>query len=134
MIYPLVEYAHKIGKNTAEFTASDMAKFTVWWMKNPQRQDILKAIQTQQKRATKIGERLMKNRIADQSMIDDGEAVEAQEEAQQEESEVLCSLELTKVDIDALLFSISRTFEDYDMEGHEYGDSLSGLKEGLMGV
>lgn len=124
MIYPLVEYAHKIGKNTAEFTASDMAKFTVWWMKNPQRQDILKAIQTQQKRATKIGERLMKNRIEDQNTVEEVE----------QESEVLCSLELTKVDIDALLFSISRTFEDYDMEGHEYGASLSGLKEGLKGV
>lgn len=31
--FPIVEYAHIIGKNTAEFTMFDMMGFMNWWMK-----------------------------------------------------------------------------------------------------
>jgi hypothetical protein len=37
---PIVEYAHMIGKNTAELTAGDMSKFTKWWMEQPIREDL----------------------------------------------------------------------------------------------
>ena len=30
--YPIVEYSHMIGKNTADFTVTDLVKFTKWWV------------------------------------------------------------------------------------------------------
>jgi hypothetical protein len=39
--FPIIEYAHKIGKNTSELTATDMIKFTKWWIKQPIRDDIV---------------------------------------------------------------------------------------------
>jgi hypothetical protein len=31
-VYPIVEYARLIGKNTADFTVMDMEKFMKWYM------------------------------------------------------------------------------------------------------
>lgn len=51
-----------------------------------------------------------------------------------EGEEVVCSMELTKLDLQALLFIIDRAFADYEMDGHEYGNSLKELREGLRGI
>lgn len=38
-IYPIVQYARLVGKNTAEFTAYDMTKFTKWFLKHHKSQE-----------------------------------------------------------------------------------------------
>jgi len=152
-LYPLIEYAHKIGKNTAELTAVDMANFMKWYMKQPPRKDLMEGTAAQRKtynqdvaamkqwreeekmgkHVTKKYEEAQTSRLAErgiESPINDGE----EEIIIHPENEIACSMELTKKDIAALLFSISRTFEDYEMEGHEYGVSLIQLKEGLEGI
>ena len=91
MIYPMVEYAKSINKNTADLTSSDMVNFTKWWMKQPQREDIIMAIKAQQKRATQVGKYLQTIKQEDNIM-----------ENEQTENEVVCTMELTKADVDAL--------------------------------
>lgn len=54
MIYPIVEYAHKIGKNTAEFTTMDMVRFQEWWVKYPKKEVVTAAIKKQLKRVVAI--------------------------------------------------------------------------------
>lgn len=151
-MYPIVEYAHKVGKNTSEFTAVDMANFMKWWMKQPNRIEVENQIKKQLGRSQQIHKQQQKNREEDkmakhttasfqkaqtsrlaergiESPINNGE-----EEIIIHDEEVVCSMELTKGDVLALLFSIHRTFADYEMDGHEYGASLTTLKEGLEGV
>lgn len=154
MLYPIVQYAHKIGKNTADLTTMDMVHFTKWWVSQPQSVEVLQAMKAQQQRAAKIGKELQLNRKEDnmakhtttsyknaqtsrlaergiESPINDGQ----EEIVMHGEEEVICSMELTKADVAALLFSISRTFEDYNMaEDHPHTISLSSLKEGLEGI
>jgi hypothetical protein len=130
--FPLVEYAKKIGKNTAEFTIKDLTAFMKWWLKQQPREDLLKmasnykqdlaAMQAFRKRESEeeVEETVKGNVVADSVVV--GE-------------EVVCSMELTRADVEALLFSISRTFADYEMEeDHPHTISLTGLQEGLKGV
>lgn len=50
-------------------------------------------------------------------------------------TEIVCDMGLTQTDVEALLFSITRTFEDYDVEATPmYAKSLTQLKEGLEGI
>jgi hypothetical protein len=135
--FPLIEYAQSIGKNTAEFNLKDFAGYMKWWLKQKPREDILKmganykqdlaAMQKFRAEAT-VGK-------VDPSQMEDGEAQEISEVVMEEETEVMCSMELTKQDVEALLFSIERTFSDYNMEAeHPHTISLAGLKKGLEGV
>jgi hypothetical protein len=167
-VYPIVEYAHKIGKNTAEFTVNDLAAFMKWWLKQPQRRDILEATAAQRKvyeadvaamkqwrEDQKMGKNSgkMKNAatsrlpkqfndelVGDSEIMDMTDVEEVVEGDFAADSvvvgeEVVCSMELTRADVDALLFSISRTFEDYQMEEyHPHTISLTQLKEGLEGI
>jgi hypothetical protein len=162
-IYPIVEYARKIGKNTAEFTTIDMVNFTRWWMKQPQRGELLEATAEQRKiyhqdvaamkqwrEDQKMGKNTQKTKDAATSRLpkgmtdkermieedlQDGEVVDMDEVVEEASAEVVCTMELTKQDVEALLFSISRTFEDYEMEeDHPHTISLLSLKEGLEGV
>lgn len=129
-LYPIVVYAQKIGKNTAELTTMDMVNFTKWWIKQQPRKDVLNMAK---KYTTKSFQAAQTSRLAEQgieSPINDG-----QEEIIVHEEEIVCTMELTKVDVAALLFSIHRTFADYKMnEDHEYTASLKSLQEGLEGV
>lgn len=160
MLYPIVEYAHKIGKNTADLTASDMVKFMLWWMKQSPRKDLLKVTPKQREVYNKDvaamnkwrgeGDMAKNNKYNDamtsraqgqlndelvgDSEIMDNEEVVSEEVVSETSEAVICSMELTKIDVDALLFAISIVLEDYEMTEHEYGVSLSSLKEGLMGV
>jgi len=145
----IIEYAHKIGKNTAEFTVNDLVAFMKIWMKKgvsavtPEQRkvynkDVLamrvwREKEKMAKHTTKKFEEAHISRLAElgiESPINDGE----EEIVIHKDSEVVCSMELTKVDVEALLFSIRRIFEDYEMEKHKYGVSLMSLKEGLEGV
>lgn len=150
-LYPIVLYARKIGKNTAEFTAADMANFMKWWMKQPMREDMVKKLKERQKRATRVGQYVQQekamakkhttasfqaaqtSRLAErgiESPINDGE----EEIVIHEDTEIVADMGLTRTDVAALLFAINMVFQDYEMEGHEYGASLLSLKEGLEGV
>ncbi len=153
-MYPIVEYAHKIGKSTVDFTVNDLGNFMKWWAKQPGREEILNEIQQQQHRAEAIHiqsqqerkydsmtrrhttasfQAAQTNRLAErgiESPINDGK-----EEIVIHEDEVICSMELTQTDVQALLFSIRRTFEGYEMgSSHPYTISLSQLKDGLEGI
>ena len=152
--YPIVKFARELKKNTAELTTMDLVRFTNKWIKEPSSIILLQAVKAQQQRAAKIGKELQLNRKEDnmakhtttsyknaqtsrlaergiESPINDGQ----EEIVMHGEEEVICSMELTKADVAALLFSISRTFEDYNMaEDHPHTISLSSLKEGLEGI
>jgi hypothetical protein len=87
--------------------------------------------------------RLTPDQIEEVEYVEEGEGVVEEINMEQElqaindkiaENDIVCTMELTKGDVEALLFSISRTFEDYEMEGHEYQTSLESLKVGLEGV
>jgi phosphosulfolactate synthase (CoM biosynthesis protein A) len=127
--FPLVEYAQKIGKNTAELTAADMAKYMLWWMKQQPRKDILQMAKSY---TTKKYKDAQTSRLAEQgieSPINDGE-----EEIVIHADETVCEMGLTKVDVDALLWALNEIFKEYDIEGTPYEASLKGLQEALKGV
>lgn len=152
--YPIVEYAHKIGKNTSEFTTKDLDAYMKWWMKQKPRRDILEGTPAQKATYKKDVENMNKFRAAQTSRLpksladpisyeEDAVVEEMQEEVAQGKfaadsvvvgEEMVCSMELTRLDVEALKFVLGRIFEDYEMEGHEYGASLSSLKESLEGV
>jgi len=128
-MYPIVEYAHKIGKNTTEFTTIDMVNFTKWWMKQPIKEGL---VNMAKKYTTKKFQEAQTSRLAEQgieSPINNGE----EEIVIHGEDEVVCSMELTKKDVKALLWAIDAAMNDYNVEG-EMGVSLTSLKEGLEGV
>jgi hypothetical protein len=153
MVYPIVQYAHIIGKNTAEFTVKDLTGFMKWWLTQPIRKDIVEATEAQRKvyeedvrrtklwkedqkvrkHTTKKYEEAQTSRLAErgiESPIND----EEEEIIIHPENEVVCEIGLTKTDIMALLFSIKRTYADYDVEGTEYDASLKSILEVLEGV
>ena len=144
--YPIVEYAQQIGKNTAELTVNDLCAFMKWWMKQKPRKDLLEGTDEQRKQYNKDVAAMKKFRAAqqsrlpvnlnDQELIDDGMAVEMQLRVDEEGKceEIVCSMELTALDVKALLFAIARVCADYEMAGHEFEPSLQSLQEGLEGV
>ena len=142
--FPLIEYAQKIQKNTAEFTLKDFAGYMKWWLKQQPRKDLinmksnykqdLAAMQKYRKEQAEATENGIRRRRlyepVEVDIIQDEEAEETEEVSE----DVVCTMGLTKEDVTALLFAISRVFEDYEMSGHKYGASLAGIKEGLEGV
>jgi hypothetical protein len=154
--FPLIEYAQKIGKNTADFTVKDMINFTKEWVRQEIREDLVKMTPEQreeynrdivnmkqwrgeqgmsknsQKMKDAATSRLSVN-LNDQELIDDGMAIEAQEESEQE-NEVVCEIGLTKTDIEALLWALHEIFENYDLTGTVHDLALKGLQEALEGV
>ena len=127
--YPIIEYSHKIGKNTADFTLKDFALYMKWWLKEEPRKDIMEGTEAQRKTYKKDVED-MKQWRENEAMAKDNV-----EEVGSEGEEVVCSMELTRTDIEALIFSIERTFADYEMEeDNVYTISLKGTLEGLQGA
>lgn len=114
--FPIVEYAHKIDKNTADFTVNDLVAFMKWWTKQPVRKDILAMKQEYQK---SVGKKVNKPEVE-----------EAQEE-QKAEGEVVAELGLTQLDVDALKWALGVIIEEYDMSESGYGQPLVDLKESL---
>lgn len=167
---PIIEYAHKIGKNTAEFTVKDLVGFMKWWMKQPPRKDLMEATPAQiatykadvakvqkyfkEQKMSKTSQynnamrsrlgnrnepsaRLTSNQVVDVEQADDSVAMEMSEEMMAEEvvsEETVCSMELTKTDVEALLWAINEIFENYELAGTVHEKSLKDLQEGLSGV
>jgi hypothetical protein len=134
IVYPLVEYAQKIQKNTAELTTADMVAFMKWYMMQPQRKDLLMA----KSYATKKFQDAHTGRLAEQgieSPINDGE----EEIVIHKDNEIVCDMGLTKMDVTALKWALERIFADYELTNDTnddggYGMSLQSLKEALEGV
>ena len=128
--YPLIEFARSIQKNTAEFTLGDFAKYMKWWMKQPQRKDLL----AMSKKYTDA----IKSRVpVDVEQVDDSIADEEREKYQEhgDIDAVVAELQLTQTDVDALLWGITQLLEQYDFSQMiEIGVSLVSMKEGLEGV
>jgi hypothetical protein len=165
-MYPLVEFAHTIGKNTQELTTNDMVNFMKWWMKQPdkiEREDAIlqqlgrvKEIHNQSQTEKKENKMSKKHNLAafqnaqrsrlspehvqeieqDQiaAELGEGSEVDEQEVVLEQAGENIANMELTRLDVDALLFAINTIFSDYDMTGHDYEASLLSLKEGLDGL
>lgn len=165
---PIIEYARKIGKSTAEFTVKDLTEFMKWWFKQPPRKDLMEATPEQRKtyeedckkvqkffkeqrivQARKpVGaqverilgmskqqryERAVKSRLTSEQVVDIDQ-VEFEEEVEVQSDAIVCSMELTKVDVEALLWAINEIFENYDLTGTVHDLSLKSVQEGLMGV
>ena len=123
-MYPIIEYAHKIGKNTAEFTASDMSRYTAWWIKQPVREDLMSKKSGSYNKA-------MESRIpVDVEQIDDGEVQELAEQVVSDE--IVADMGLTQIEVDALSWGITELLRTYDFsEMLEVGEALTKLGQEL---
>jgi len=130
--YPLIEFAHKIKKNTAEFSTKDLAAFMKWWMKQPQRKDL---VSMAKKYTAKSYQDAQTSRLAElgiESPINDGK-----EEIVIHTKEIVCSMELTRHDVDALMWALKCVLVDYSFEDAKNSiieTSLKSLLDGLEGV
>lgn len=121
---PMVEYAHKIGKNTAEFTTSDMVKYTEWWLKQPIRKDLLNMKKV----------RLAMGEESHKAASHKAASHEGENEGKNEGTEIVASMDLKRKDVEALLFALDTIFTEYNMDEHEYAESLTEIRDGLQGV
>lgn len=123
--FPIIEYAHKIKKNTAEFTVNDLVAFMKWWVKQPVRKDIL-AMKNEyvNKQKNKMGSNKVHQDI-------DNIVEPPEEEQEQEQSAVVAEIGFTQLDIDAMKWALAQIFENYDLTDSAYETPLTELKESL---
>jgi hypothetical protein len=138
MHIPIIEYAHKIGNNTKDFTVNDMVKFTKWWMKQPVREDLLKMGKIKYSPKAKptviVAEDVNEEEMGFEDVDEVQEEVQVEEETsgeEQVEEEVALQIGLSAQDVEALKWAINQVCEDYDMSEHEYGIVLNNIKEVL---
>lgn len=118
MPYPMVVYAHKIGKNTADFTTSDMVNFTRWWMKQPLDKEFMMSAN--------------KNTYKKNNISEEAEQFKKAMDEVATEQEVVVEIGLTQQDINALVWGINELLTDYNFSGmQEVGESLINLGEVL---
>lgn len=128
--FPIVEYARKIGKNTAEFTAVDLSNFMKWWMKQPLRKDLVMK-NTFKQQGVITGRKTFQT--MEEAGIEEVEELTEEHEAEEAASnEVVVELGLTKKDIQALVWGLGELLNTYDFhEFSEVGESLTNLKTSL---
>lgn len=122
-LYPIVEYARLIGKNTAEFTASDMSRFMDW------------CLAKHKKGGKKMNYEQWKNNKKNQpsKTVQIEEEVEVQD--QEEQQEIVCEFGLTAGDVEALKWGLTELLTAYDFsELEDIGSSLQSIKEVLDGI
>lgn len=123
-MYPIVEYAHKIGKNTAEFTASDMSRYTAWWIKQPVREDLM----SKKSKGYNAAMRSQLSGIPEKYLEQPDEGV-IERVAQ---DEIVADMGLTQIEVDALSWGITELLETYDFsEMLEVGEALIKLGQEL---
>jgi len=123
IVYPIVKYARMIKKNTAEFTANDMAKFMKWWVKQPTDKGVLamgRTIKAQSKKEITVDKgngksrtKVTLNELKDVDMSD----VEMESNEEQVVEEAVLDLALTQQDIDALIWGIETLLREFTYEG-----------------
>ena len=127
--YPIVEYAHLIHKNTAEFTVKDLAGFMRWWVGQPERKDLLNM---SRKYDAAMKSRLTSEQVADIEQADDAIAEDMLQQMGEDECQIICEMGLTQVDIDALLWALNVVNGEYALLIDDpMGNSLLNLKESL---
>lgn len=102
--FPIIEYARKIGKSTAEFTVNDLGAYMKWWMKQPIRKDIL-AMKLQYDN---------KKRMEAVQAEEQEEVVEIVEHG--DEDAIVTGLELTQLEVDGLIWAIETALTDYTVD------------------
>lgn len=138
--YPIIEYAQKIGKNTAEFTTKDLSAFMKWYMTQKPRKDLLTVTPEQRKGYEKDLKAMNKFRDAQTSRLPAdliGRNIEEDREEDREEvvdNEIVVELGLTRIDIDALLWALNEIFENYELTGTPHNRALLDLQESLKGI
>lgn len=111
----LIKYAHKIEKNTAEFTVNDLATFTKGWV-----QQMTPAQRAEFNKDVKAMAAWRANA-----------KVEAPVEEAEVEAEVVVEIGFTQADVNALYWALSTIFETYELEGSVHDEPLKGLVNGL---
>ena len=124
-MYPIIEYAHSINKNTAEFTLKDFAGYMKWWMKQPIREDLMS-------KARKYND-AMKSRV--ELTINDMAEVTVEQLVGVQSDEVVADMGLTQTEVDALSWGITQLLGIFDFGDDEemlkIGDSLTKLGQEL---
>jgi hypothetical protein len=126
----LIEYAHKIGKNTADFTVNDLAAFMKEWMRQPTKQEIAKMTPQQRAEYNKdvANMKKWKEEEAEQKALKAAVEVVHDEETA---PEVVAEMGLTQKDVNALVWALEQIFENYDLTDTEQEASLTELHNGL---
>ena len=138
--YPIIEYAHKIGKNTTEFTLKDFAGFMKWWLKLPIWRGLVEGTPEQKEQYKRDleamnkwrkDETVNKNQKYQQAM--QSRCIQPPDEVVEEvESEIVAELGLTQQDVDALAWGIKTLLETFDFsELSEVEESLTNLGQAL---
>ena len=110
-MYPIIEYAHSINKNTAEFTLKDFAGYMKWWMKQPVREDLMNKKSGSYNRA-------MESRALVELTTYDIETVIIGDE-------IVADMGLTQTEVDALSWGITQLLGIFD-----FGDDEEMLRIG----
>ena len=119
-MYPIIEYAHSINKNTAEFTLKDFAGFMKWWMKQPVREDLM---------SKKSGSytKAMESRTVELTTEDIETVIIG--------DEIVADMGLTQTEVDALSWGITQLLGIFDFGDDEemlrIGDALTKLGQEL---
>lgn len=115
-MYSIVEFAHMIGMNTADFGIKEMSAYTKWWMKQPVREDI---VGKQQSYKAAMQSRAL-------------EHYDPEQVSEDEEIRIVADMGLTQQDIDALEWGIRQLLEMFDFsELPEHESSLKKLGDEL---
>lgn len=134
-MYPIVQYAKMIGKNTAEFTASDMARFTIWWMgqdmkKYQSEQDFRIARQQEEYEVITMDEFIQKNNKQTQNKLE--QKVQQEIAVKKKDTTIVCEMGLTKQEVDSVKWVFKCWLQQYKKhEYSEYRESIEGLMEAL---
>lgn len=128
MVYPIVEYAHKIGKNTADFTSMDMMRFNAWWMKQPRKGVVEAEIKQRLKRVVAIHERIkqgdvvmgktiksVKLQAAQKSRLSSNQVVDVEQAEEDVEYEVVEMGGEGEIDMEAELAVINEKLSENDI-------------------
>lgn len=126
---PIVEYAQQIGKNTAEFTVTDMCNFSKWWMKQQPRKDLTNMAKKHNVAAFQNAQMSRLPVTALEQELDD-----KQEEMIAESDAIVCEVGFTQEDIDAVVWGLNELLTTYDFEGNDMGERLQGLYDNLEGL
>jgi UDP-N-acetyl-D-mannosaminuronate dehydrogenase len=132
----IIAYAHKINKNTAEFTVKDLCAFMKEWMRPPTKQEIAKMNPAQRAEYNKDLANMKKWReeetIAKKKKEDMMKNTEvAQDEVGVEEAEIVVEMGLVQADVNALVWALQQIYENYELEGTVHDEPLKGLYSGL---
>ena len=133
----IIAYAHKINKNTAEFTVKDLCAFMKEWMRQPTKQEIAKMTPAQRAEYNKDLANMKKWREEEiiakkkkEEMMKNTEV--AQDEVGAEEAEIVVEMGLTQEDINAFVWALKQVIDNYDLTGSLYEKPIMDIHDNLQ--